>query len=111
MNCSPVCGMFDNILPHQLAPTHKTTISRSCIKTNGKGFPGYYWQLQYDQAKVRGEDYVKIRVKQRNIYIIYCQKMNKLLEMVQHNAARFISNIYIRKGNFQKVCQSKAEIN
>ena len=34
-------------------------------------------------------------------------KANNLLEMVQHNAARFISNIYIRKGNFEKYSITK----
>ena len=35
------------------------------------------------------------------------EKMNHLLEMVQHNAARFISNTYIRKGDFKKFSITK----
>ena len=34
-------------------------------------------------------------------------KTNNLLEMVQHNAARFISNTYIRKGNLKKYSVTK----
>ena len=33
--------------------------------------------------------------------------MNSTLEMVQHNAARFIANIYIKKGEFRKISISK----
>ena len=35
------------------------------------------------------------------------EKMNNLIEMVQHNAARFISNVYIKKGNFKKYSVTK----
>ena len=35
------------------------------------------------------------------------EKMNSLLEMVQHNAARFITNTYARKGNIMKYSITK----
>ena len=34
-------------------------------------------------------------------------KLNNMLEMVQNNAARFISNAYVKKGNFEKISMTK----
>ena len=35
------------------------------------------------------------------------EKLNNMLEMVQNNAARFISNAYAKKGNFEKISVTK----